>query len=266
MKKNIKLVLVAIATLIAGNVWGGDVVLPAGTYYFDLTNVEARQIDVFNDLNNAKHNDNTSISMQWSDLSFDSSNPLNSGVTQTNSKTFYKNSGLTYFVVSLAYDMKIGDNYNFLQYKNMSDQDQGWHAYSQTNLTNLGTLDNKQYVCIVYSDRYEWKSTGSVPSSNPTLTYTAGEHGRISTHKAGGVNFDSNPSSHASGTSINLVAVADANYSFYGWSKPDGTIVSMDEDYTFSMPSTNLSLTAVFYKDSTDPAISGCEGCFRVAP
>lgn len=265
MKKNIKLVLVAIATLIAGNVWGGDVVLPAGTYYFDLTNVSARQIDVFNDLNNAKHNDDISISMQWSDLSFDSSNPLNSGVTQTNSKTFYKNSGLTYFVVSLAYDMKIGDNYNFLQYKNMSDQDQGWRAYSQTNLKNLGTEDNKQYVCIVYSDRYEWQTSGTIPSGTPVLTFKAGSNGGISTHTAGGSNISS-PAPVTEGTSVNLVATPDTGYSFYGWVRSDGSVASTLANYVFSMPYSSLDLTATFYSDSTDPVISGCSGCFRVAP
>lgn len=259
MKKNIKMFVAATLLLMCGNVLATDVTLPAGKYYFDLTGVTANQIQVFNNLTSG-YRKNTSTSMSWSDLGFDSSDPLNAGISQSSNCVFTK-TGMTYLVLTLAYDMTISNSNNFLQFYDGSSW-RGWYVWSDANLTNLGT---NEYLCVVTSSGFSWQTSGSIPATTPILTFTAGPNGTIDTHTAGGSNISSGDEV-AEGTNVHLVANPDDDYSFYGWVRADGSVASTLADYVFSMPSSSLSLTATFYSDNTDPSISGCEGCFRIEP
>lgn len=260
MKTNIRMILAATLLLMCGNVLATDVTLPAGTYYFDFTAVTGTvgQVQVFNDAGNGKRY-NTSTAYSTSDITFESSNPLNTGLMQSNYKTYYKSGDIEYLVVSIAYGITIGDNYNFLCYNDGSDH---WWRYSATSITDLGT---NQYVCVVTSSGFSWQTSGSIPATTPILTFIAGPNGTIDTHTAGGSNISSGDEV-AEGTSVHLVANPEDDYSFYGWVRADGSVASTLADYVFSMPSSSLSLTATFYSNNTDPSISGCEGCFKRKP
>lgn len=259
MKTNIKTIFFAALMLLSSNAWADDVTLPAGKYYFDLTGVTANQIQVFNNLTSGVRK-NTSTAMSWSDLGFDSSDPLNSGISQSVNCVFTK-TGMTYLVLTLAYDMTISNSNNFMQYYDGSTW-HGWSVWSSTNLTDLGS---HEYLCKVTSGSFAWQTSAPLPSATPKLYYTAGANGSIDTHTAGGSEVSSG-AEVTEGTSVHLVANPNDGYSFYGWTLPNGSVVSSMANYVFSMPASTTSLTAVFYSDSTDPGISGCEGCFRVTP
>lgn len=260
MKKNIRMILAATLLLMCGNVLATDVTLPAGTYYFDFTAVTGTvgQVQVFNDAGNGKRY-NTSTAYSTSDITFESSNPLNTGLSQSNYKTYYKSGDIEYLVVSIAYGITIGDNYNFLCYNDGSDH---WWSYSATSIRDLGT---NQYVCVVTSSGYAWQTSGTLPSTTPSLTIAAGANGSLGECTAGETTISGTTEIEA-GTSVHLIADADDDYSFYGWVRADGSVASTLADYVFSMPSSSLSLTATFYADNTDPSISGCEGCFKIKP
>lgn len=259
MKTNTKTIFFAALMLLSSNAWADNVDIPAGTYYFDLTEVTANQIQVFNNLTSGFRK-NTSTSMSWSDLGFDSSDPLNAGISQSSNCVFTK-TGMTYLVLTLAYDMTISNSNNFLQYYDGSSW-HGWWVWSSTNLTDLGS---HEYLCKVTSSGFAWQTSGTLPSTTPRLTIAAGVNGTLGACTAGGSAI-SGTTEITAGTSVHLVANPDANYSFYGWVRADGSVASTLADYVFSMPSSSLSLTATFYSDNTDPSIGGCDGCFRIAP
>lgn len=248
MKKNIKTLLFAVVALLLSNgAWGTDATLPAGTYYFDFTGTGETVSQV-------------QILISSSNMSLAGSNPLNTGITQSND-CFFSKSNMTYLVITINNNVSNGTDQNFMQYYNGSKW-YGWFKWSDANLTEISSGN---YYCKVTSSGFTWQQEGPLPSATPVLTFTAGPNGVISTHTAGGSNISSGDEV-AEGSSVNLVAVPSFGYSFYGWVRPDGSVASTLANYVFSMPSSSLTLTATFYSDSTDPSISGCDGCFRVTP
>ena len=248
MKKNIRMILAATLLLMCGKVLATNVTLPAGTYYFDFTNVDIKEVEVFNNASSSA-------------VSFDGSNPLNDGITQASYKQYQK-SGMTYLVLTLTSSVTIDSSNDFMHYQNTSNQWSSWWKWSSTNLTDLGT---NEYLCVVTSDGFAWQTTGTIPSTTPRLTIAAGANGSLGACTAGGSAI-SGTTEIEPGTSVHLIANADGDYSFYGWVRADGSVASTLADYVFSMPSSSLSLTATFYSDNTDPSISGCDGCFRIEP
>lgn len=248
MKKNIRMMFAATLLLMCGKVLATDVTLPAGTYYFDFTSVDIKEVEVFNNASSSA-------------VSFDGSNPLNAGITQAQYKQYQK-SGMTYLVLTLTSSVTIDSSNDFMHYQNTSNQWSPWWKWSRTNLTDLGT---NEYLCVVTSDGFAWQTTGSIPSTTPRLTIAAGANGTLGACTAGGSAISGTTEIEA-GTSVHLIANADNDYSFYGWVRADGSVASTLADYVFSMPSSSLSLTATFYSNNTDPSISGCEGCFKRKP
>lgn len=248
MKKNIRMILAATLLLMCGNVLATDVTLPAGTYYFDFTGLDIKEVEVFNNASSSA-------------VSFDGSNPLNDGITQASYKQYQK-SGMTYLVLTLTNDVTISDSNDFMHYQNTSNVWSSWWKWSNANLTDLGT---NEYLCKVTESGFAWQTSGSIPSTTPRLTIAAAANGTLGTCTAGGSTI-SGTKEIAAGTSVHLIANPNDDYSFYGWVRADGSVASTLADYVFSMPSSSLSLTATFYADNTDPSISGCEGCFKVAP
>ena len=261
MKKNIKTLLFAVLLTISGNLFA-DNSMPAGTYYFDLTGCTgdnaARYVEVFNGMG--------------SHVSIVSSSTcgVNSGVTKVGTDQQFYNGGndFTYFCVTLDGNQSTSET-TFIHYQMPGGSWKGWANYSTPSPVSGET---NVYLCRVsYSEgncTYSWY-TGTMPSgicsNTPTLTFTAGPNGVISTHTKGGENISSGAEVEE-GTSVNLVAVPNTGYAFYGWVRSDGSVASTMANYVFSMPSGSLSLTATFYSDSTDPSISGCDGCYRIAP
>ena len=169
---------------------------------------------------------------------------------------------MTYLVLTLTNAVTISDSNEFLHYQNTSNVWSSWWKWSDANLTNLGT---NEYLCVVTSSGYAWQTSGTLPSTTPTLTIAAGANGTLGACTAGGSAISGTTEIEA-GTSVHLIANANTDYSFYGWVRADGSVASTLADYVFSMPSSSLSLTATFYSDNTDPSISGCDGCFRIEP
>lgn len=272
MKTNIKTLLFAAALMLSSSMWGADQHFPKGKYYFSFEGVSACQIDIFNDITNGYVDDGGSTKMAEGDLTFDSSNPLNENVNKSTYRSYSSKAGsFTYLAVELQKNMKIDNGNSFFQFKVTGSSNtwlpSGWQKYTDTNLTNLGTEENKIFYGKVTESGIVWQKTGPIPSTTPILTFTAGANGAITTATAGGETVTSGDEDGvAAGTSVRLVATPNTGYAFYGWQNASGDIVSSDADYTFSMPSAGISLTAIFYVESTDPSIIGCDGCFRVAP
>lgn len=243
------MILAATLLLMCGNVLATDVTLPAGTYYFDFTSLDIKAVEVFNNATESY-------------VSFDGTNPLNAGITKSSYKQYQK-SGMTYLVLTLTNAVTISDSNDFLQYQNTSNVWSSWWKWSDSYLTDL--TGNNEYYCKVTSSGFAWQTSGTLPSTTPRLTIAAGVNGTLGACTAGGSAI-SGTKEITAGTSVHLVANPDANYSFYGWVRADGSVASTLADYVFSMPSSSLSLTATFYSDNTDPSISGCEGCFKIKP
>lgn len=263
MKTNIKTLLFAAALMLSSSMWG-DVTMPDGTYYFDLSALtgsnQAWEIQVFNNINSDSY------------ISFNSGAGCNSGVSQGSNAKIYQNTSTGFNQLVLTISTSFSKGGGFLQVRvgpsNGSTTWKGWWDY--TAPTAIG--GEKVYVCKVTTTGYTWGTTaGDIPScsgavaSDPILTFTAGANGAITTATKGEDPVTSG-AEVAAGTSVRLVATPNTGYAFYGWQNASGDIVSSDADYTFSMPSAGISLTAIFYVESTDPSIIGCDGCFRVAP
>lgn len=262
MKTNIKTLLFAAALMLSSSMWG-DVTMPDGTYYFDLSALtgsnQAWEIEVFNNINSISY------------ISFNSLASCNSGVSQGSNAKIYQNTSTGFNQLVLTISTSFSKGGNFLHVRvgpsNGSTDWKGWWDY--TAPTAIG--GKKVYVCKVTTTGYKWGTTeGDIPScsgavaSDPILTFAPGTNGTITTATAGGKAVSSGAEVSA-GTIVNLVATPDTGYAFYGWS--DGAeIVSSSANYAFTMPSSNVTLTALFYVESTDPSISGCSGCFKVAP
>ena len=262
MKTNIKTLLFAAALMLSSSMWG-DVTMPDGTYYFDLSALtgsnQAWEIEVFNNINSESY------------ISFNSLASCNSGVSQGSNAKIYQNTSTGFNQLVLTISTSFSKGGGFLHVRvgpsNGSTDWKGWWDY--TAPTAIG--GKKVYVCKVTTTGYTWGTTeGDIPScsgavaSDPILTFAPGTNGTISTATAGGEAVSSG-AEVSSGTIVNLVATPNTGYAFYGWS--DGAeIVSSSANYAFTMPSSNVTLTALFYVESTDPSIIGCDGCFRVAP
>lgn len=260
MKKNLKTWLFIAALVMSNGAWA-DVTMPAGTYYFDLSALtgdnQAWEIEVFNN--------------SESYISFNSLASCNSGVSQGSNAKIYQNTSTGFNQLVLTISTSFSKGGNFLQVRvgpsNGSTSWKGWFEYSAP--TAIG--GEAVYVCKVTTTGYTWGTTaGDIPScsgaaaSDPILTFAPSTNGTITTATAGGEAVSSGAEVSA-GTIVNLVATPDTGYAFYGWS--DGAeIVSSSANYAFTMPSSNVTLTALFYVESTDPSIIGCDGCFRVAP
>ena len=267
MKTNIKTLLFAAALMLSSSMWA-DNTMPAGTYYFDFSACTgenaAKRVEIFNGIENNTH---------YVNLVSTSTCAANDGVTQNASPTkqFYNGGNdFTVFCVTLDEERSTSDA-SFIQYQ-MADN--GWKSWADYTTPTPVSGETNIFLCKVsYSGKnciYEW-FTGSLPvnicSITPILTFTAGANGTITTATAGGETVTSGDEDGvAAGTIVNLVATPNTGYAFYGWQNASGDIVSSDADYTFSMPSAGISLTAIFYVESTDPSIIGCDGCFRVAP
>ena len=254
MKKYIRLILITAAALLNGHILATDVTLPAGTYYFDFSEITGNvtQVEVFNNAPNGA-----------SVVEFNSSEPLNAGISQNGSfKNYIKSGDIEYLVLTLNTSVTIDNSNDFLHYQTGGSSWSSWWKWSSANLTDLSSGGNK-YLCKVTSSGFAWQTSGSIPSTTPILSFTAGANGSISTHTAGGVNINSGTAVEE-GTSVRLVATPETNYAFYGWRDANGSIVSSMSNYVFSMPSTSISLTAVFVLESTDPSVEACNGCFRV--
>lgn len=251
MKKYIRLILITAAALLNGHILATDVTLPAGTYYFDFSEITGTvtQVEIYN-------------GVDASNVIFNSSEPLNEGISRLSGNNFQKLDGITYLVLTLSSNQTKGDNINFLHYQVNSNTWHGWWTWSSANLTDLSSGDHK-YLCKVTSSGFAWQTSGSIPSTTPILSFAAGANGSISTQTAGGV-YVSSGTAVEEGTSVRLVATPETNYAFYGWRDANGSIVSSMSNYVFSMPSTSISLTAVFVLESTDPSVEACNGCFRV--
>jgi hypothetical protein len=266
MKKNLKTWLVVAITAISANVWGTDQIFPAGTYYFDFTEVSACQIDIFNNVTYG-YVYGSSTSMAEADVTFDDSNALNDNVSKTRYSSYSAKEGnLTYLVLKLEKSMSIGNNIAFFQFKLSGGGNtwlpSGWQKYTDKDLTNLGTDEDKKFYGKVSNTGVTWQTSGSLPSSTPKLTLSAGANGALGDD----CTYGGGTTDVTAGTSVHLVAEPDEHYTFGGWVRADGSVASYLAEYDFTMPSTSLSLTATFYADNTDPSISGCAGCFRIAP
>ena len=267
MLKKIYITLLALtAFLCTQNLWADQVKLPAGTYYFDFSEIvgTVMEFQVFNNATSqGKQVDqygtvDESTNFQASDIVFNSSEPLNTGVTQY-SWDNYQKSGLTSLVLTLTHGIYIPQQ-NCMQYRTNDNIWHGWYQYPTTSVTDLGT---HQYYCKLTSTGPVWQTSGSLPSTTPRLYFAAGDHGSVGTHTAGGVDVSSS-TAVAEGTTVRLVATPEVGYAFYGWREANGSIISTASDYEFPMPSTNVSLTAVFHTESTDPVVDGCDGCFLI--
>lgn len=266
MLKKLYITLLAAAIFCcAQTAWADQITMPAGTYYFDFIEIDGTvtQFQVFNNATsqgkqvNQDGTVNESTNFQASDVEFDSSEPLNTGITQ-DSWTIYRKSGMTYLVLTLKHGIYIPQQ-NCMQYQTDNNSWHGWWQYP-TSVTELGT---RQYYCKLTSTGPVWQTSGVLPSTTPRVYFSAGDHGSVGTHTAGGANI-STGAAVEEGTAVNLVATPETGYAFFGWRDANGSIVSTAANYVFSMPSTNISLTAVFHTESTDPVVDGCDGCFLI--
>jgi uncharacterized repeat protein (TIGR02543 family) len=90
--------------------------------------------------------------------------------------------------------------------------------------------------------------TPPVTGTNYTLTVNAGTGGTVN---------PSGASQRASGASISVTATANSGYTFTGWTgAPSGANASANP-ITFSMPSSNVTLTANFSNGTNPPATVG---------
>lgn len=267
MLKKLYITLLAAAIFCcAQTAWADQITMPAGTYYFDFTEIvgTVTQFQLFNNATsegkqvNYDGTRNESVNFQTSDVTFDSSEPLNTGVTQLTWDNYQKNTGLTYLVLTLEHGIYIPQQ-NCMQYQTDNSSWHGWWQYP-ASVTDLGT---HQYYCKLTSTGPVWQTSGALPSTTPRVYFFAGDHGSVGTHTAGGDNIITGAAVEE-GTAVNLVATPETGYAFFGWRDANGSIVSTAANYVFSMPSTNVSLTAVFYTESTDPVIEDCDGCFLI--
>jgi hypothetical protein len=264
MKKNLKTVLFIAVLLLSNGAWADLVTVPAGRYYFDCHNVRITNIKVFG--NNGR-----------SYMTFNSSGHCqNSELGRNDQAEIYPLTGgesITYFYVDMTSCTIDGGFYQVC----VNGVWGSWVNYDAsgalpTSSHKLGVQDSKDvYLGIVDKDGHiNWSSNvADLPVcsglSNPNLTLSYGPNGTITTAKAD-EEYISLEQAVAVGASVHVVATPDTGYAFYGWVDGNSELMSTDADYTFLMPSSSYSLTALFYADNIDPSISGCSGCYRVSP
>ena len=276
MKKSIKIWLIAAMAAVSGSVWG-DVTIPAGRYYFDCT-TEIRKDNTYLWEINVFYNANSS----GTHMTFTESTGCNeSGVKKDNAyriKDDDNSKPLTYFYVDVtSYTVGNGAFIQSLINTTHSGGWGGWQNYESAGAlpgesNKIGKTDDDRdiYLCIMHSNgSYEWSTDNAdlpvCAGSDPVLKFRAADaHGTITTHTVNGVSTPSN-SAVTSGSSVILVATPAEGYKFRDWTDASSNVVSTNATYAFTITS-SVNLTANFEVDNTDPAISGCSGCFRVAP
>lgn len=262
MLKKLYITLLAAAIFCCAQTARADTQFPNGTYIFDFHNFNCTEVNLFQP---------TAVT---DNVSFDSSHPLNAGTVNDPRTHYYRSDGASYIQYLVLRFNRVGD----IAYTNASENDQfiqvminstwtpsgSWTKFGTHTLSPVtGTTDT--YLCVVGSDgTFSWSTDASLlPSTIPRVYFSAGDHGSVGTHTAGGNNI-STGAAVEEGTAVNLVATPETGYAFFGWRDANGSIVSTAANYVFSMPSTNVSLTAVFYTESTDPVIEDCDGCFLI--
>lgn len=262
MLKKLYITLLALtAFLYTQNLWA-DTRFPNGTYIFDFHNFNCTEVNLFQP------------DAVTDNVSFDSSHPLNAGTVNNTRSHYYRSDGASYIqYLVITFNCRCNENYT-----NASGNDQfiqvminstwtpsgRWTEFGTHTLSPVeGTTDT--YLCVVNSDgTFAWSTDATlIPSTTPRVYFSAGDHGSVGTHTAGGANI-STGAAVEEGTAVNLVATPETGYAFFGWRDANGSIVSTAANYVFSMPSTNISLTAVFHTESTDPVVDGCDGCFLI--
>ena len=270
MKKSIKIWLIAAMAAVSGSVWGDGTTFPIGTYIFDLkTNFALNPVTEFNVFEPSAMRDKVD--------DMDGTHACNSGITMNDSRRhYYRTDGSSSFeylvlTTNTSYDASFNDSFLSVCYGG------SWHGTDGGNWTHFGTHTlspvegtTDVYLCIVHADgSFEWSTDDAdlpvCAGNDPVLRFQAADaHGSITTHTVNGVSTPSN-SAVTSGSSVILVATPAEGYKFRDWTDASSNVVSTNATYAFTITS-SVNLTANFEVDNTDPAISGCSGCFRVAP
>lgn len=66
--------------------------------------------------------------------------------------------------------------------------------------------------------------------------------------------FNKSTATLSAGSDIHLYAYANSNFSFTEWRNPDGTVISASSDFTYTMPDSDVTLTAVFGYNPQNPS------------
>ena len=259
------LFFIGVLLLCCNPVWAADegTYFPDGTYIFDFHGLNCTEVNLIEP------------SAVYDKVYFDPTHPLNEGTVRSSEthNHYYRSDGSSFIeYLVLTFNCKCDLHQTHAPYSdqfvavriNSTWYPSGeWTKFGTHTLSPVtGTTDT--YLCVVGSGgTFSWSTDASLlPSSTPRLYFGAGANGLVTTHTAGGSNISSG-AGVTEGTTVNLVATPADGYAFYGWRKGDGTIISTASNYVFPMPNTNLSLTAVFYLETTDPAINDCAGCFK---
>jgi hypothetical protein len=265
MKKNTKITLFITALLMSNSMWGYD--LPKGTYIFDLktnfTTTTCKQIELFSE---SGHKSNLAT--------FNTSQSCNTGITAESNSNVYVTSGYleyVYFTLSTTISSvsSTGNFYHIRLADNTWAPNNAWAKFGSSISPVTGYTD--VFLCrISENGSFEWITDASqLPpcsglAGNPILQFQAADaHGSITTHTAGGEEVSSN-TPVTSGSAVVLTATPAEHFRFRDWTNASGVVVSTDATYSFTITS-SVNLTANFISD-TDPSISGCSGCFKVAP
>lgn len=264
-KKNTKITLFITALLMSNSMWGYD--LPKGTYIFDLktnfTTTTCKQIELFSE---SVHKSNLAT--------FNTSQSCNTGITaERNSNVYVRSGDLEYVYFTLSTTISSVSSTGNFYHIQLADKtwapNKDWAKFGSSISPVTGYTD--VFLCrISENGSFEWITDASqLPpcsglAGNPILQFQAADaHGSITTHTAGGEEVSSN-TPVTSGSAVVLTATPAEHFRFRDWTNASGVVVSTDATYSFTITS-SVNLTANFISD-TDPSISGCSGCFKVAP
>lgn len=125
-------------------------------------------------------------------------------------------------------------------------------GYALTSLTVTDDSDNEVTVTA---------NTFTMPESNVTITATFARLYTISTSATNGSITVSPSTSVVAGTVVTITAVPDGGYSFISWDVTGATPASTTENpTTFTMPSSNVSVSASFGTAATYTVSLYCNG------
>ncbi len=118
-------------------------------------------------------------------------------------------------------------------------------TYSITETTM--DMNNRQYRCMVFFEDVKATLTSDAALLNVwPKTYT------ITVNSEGDGSASAIPTSAAAGETITLTATANSGYHFKGWQVESGN-VTIGTDNTFVMPAENVTIKAIFEKDTPQP-------------